>query len=61
LGGAHTDAKATAASLQTVLLKHLAQLLEMSVEDRLKKRYEKFRAFGHFNENKRKVAEKAVA
>src|ERR1035438_7253112 len=33
LGGAHTDAKATAADLQTVLLKHLTQLLAMSVED----------------------------
>src|SRR5580765_5595345 len=52
LGGAHTDAKATAASLQTVLLKHLAQLLEMSVEDRLKKRYEKFRRLGVFSEGK---------
>jgi len=61
LGGAHTDAKATATNLQIVLLKHLTQLLEMPVEDRLKKRYEKFRAFGHFNENTRAPAEKAVA
>jgi acetyl-CoA carboxylase carboxyl transferase subunit alpha len=58
LGGAHTDAKATAASLQTVLLKHLTQLLAMSVEDRLKKRYDKFRAFGHFDENKPEAAAK---
>jgi acetyl-CoA carboxylase carboxyl transferase subunit alpha len=58
LGGAHTDAKATAANLQTVLLKHLTHLLEMSVEDRLKKRYEKFRAFGHFDENKPEAAAK---
>jgi acetyl-CoA carboxylase carboxyl transferase subunit alpha len=58
LGGAHTDAKATAASLQTVLLKHLTQLLAMFVEDRLKRRYEKFRAFGHFNENKPEAAAK---
>src|SRR5438046_2709251 len=52
LGGAHTDAKTTAANLKGVLEKHLSELLKMSEEERLKKRYAKFRAFGHFQEKK---------
>jgi len=32
------------------LLRHLEELLKMTAEDRLKKRYEKFRACGHFLE-----------
>jgi acetyl-CoA carboxylase carboxyl transferase subunit alpha len=59
LGGAHTNAETTAASLKDCLLKHLEQLLQMSAPERLKKRYAKFRAFGHFNENK--PAEKVEA
>ena len=50
LGGAHNDAVATAANLKTVLLKHLAELNAMTVADRLKQRYAKFRAHGHFIE-----------
>jgi len=50
LGGAHTDADTSSASLKTHLLKHLEELLEMSTEERLKGRYAKFRAFGHFEE-----------
>jgi len=50
LGGAHTDAKTTAASLQSAILKELEILSAMSVPARLKGRYDKFRAFGHFNE-----------
>jgi len=50
LRGAHTDADQTAASLKTHLLKHLEELIKMSAADRLKGRYEKFRAFGHFEE-----------
>jgi acetyl-CoA carboxylase carboxyl transferase subunit alpha len=57
LGGAHTDTSTAAASLKSCLLKHLAELLGMSAEERLKKRYEKFRAFGHFDENKQEVEE----
>lgn len=52
LGGAHTDTKATAATLKQHLLRHLAELNQMSAADRLKDRYEKFRRFGHFNEPK---------
>jgi len=51
LGGAHTDMKATAATLQACLLKELEVLSALSIADRLKGRYDKFRAFGHFNES----------
>jgi acetyl-CoA carboxylase carboxyl transferase subunit alpha len=50
LGGAHTDMAGTAANLKTHLLKHLEEILALSVAERLKKRYEKFRAHGHFTE-----------
>jgi acetyl-CoA carboxylase carboxyl transferase subunit alpha len=50
LGGAHTDLETTAASLKEHLLRHLEELLKMSAADRLKGRYDKFRAFGHFEE-----------
>jgi len=50
LGGAHTNPPAAAASLKGALVRHLDELLAMSGADRLKKRYEKFRAHGHFLE-----------
>ncbi len=50
LGGAHTDAAGTASNLKTHLLKHLEEIMALSVPERLKKRYEKFRAHGHFIE-----------
>jgi len=37
LGGAHTDPGTTAQNLQTLLIKHLEDLLKMSVPDRLKR------------------------
>ena len=40
----------TALNLKTHLLKHLEQILALPVAERLKKRYEKFRAHGHFIE-----------
>jgi len=52
LGGAHTDPDATAATLKSVLLKHLEQLLALAPAERLKQRYDKFRNFGHFLEKK---------
>jgi acetyl-CoA carboxylase carboxyl transferase subunit alpha len=52
LGGAHTDPDATAQALKNVLLKHLEELLALPVADRLKRRYTKFRNFGHFFEKK---------
>src|ERR1035437_9580273 len=51
LGGAHNDTAEAAANLKTHLLKHLGELAAMPVAGRLKKRYEKFRAHGHYTEN----------
>ena len=50
LGGAHTDPAEIAATLKTHLVKHLEEILALPVPERLKKRYEKFRAHGHFTE-----------
>ena len=50
LGGAHTNPTTIAATLKTHLLKHLEEILALPVPERLKKRYEKFRAHGHFTE-----------
>jgi len=57
LGGAHTDTVGTALNLKTHLLKHLEQILALPVAERLKKRYEKFRAHGHFIEKAVDTAE----
>lgn len=48
LGGAHNDAATTAETLKQHLLKNLEQLQKLTDVDRLKQRYEKFRAFGHY-------------
>ena len=50
LGGAHTDPAAIAATLKTHLIKHLEEVLALPVPERLKQRYQKFRAHGHFVE-----------
>src|SRR5712675_44472 len=50
LGGAHNDLNATAESLKQCLVRHLAELQAQSSTDRLKLRYKKFRAHGHFVE-----------
>jgi acetyl-CoA carboxylase carboxyl transferase subunit alpha len=50
LGGAHTDPGKTAAALKEHLLRHLEELIKIPIPDRLKGRYEKYRAFGHFEE-----------
>src|SRR5216117_925551 len=44
LGGAHNDPSATAQTLKRHLLKHLKQLQKLTPEERLKARYNKFRA-----------------
>ena len=56
LGGAHTDHVTAASNLKTHLIKHLEQILALPVAERLKLRYGKFRAHGHFIE---KVDEEA--
>jgi acetyl-CoA carboxylase carboxyl transferase subunit alpha len=50
LGGAHNDLTTTATTVQKHLLKHLAQLDALSVSERLRQRYGKYRHFGHFHE-----------
>jgi len=57
IGGAHMDAVGTAATLKTHLLKHLEEILALPVAERLKRRYEKFRAHGHFVEQAADKAE----
>ena len=61
LGGAHNDYAAIVATLKTHLLKHLNKLQKLSVEERLKQRYEKYRAHGHFVEKQTAVAAEAAA
>ncbi|HEU5124969.1 MAG TPA: acetyl-CoA carboxylase carboxyltransferase subunit alpha [Verrucomicrobiae bacterium] len=57
LGGAHTDPDKTAENLQQHLLKQLEELLQLPAPERLKQRYEKYRAFGHFLEKSEAAAE----
>ena len=49
-GGAHNDPAATAATLKASLLRNLEELKKLSGPDRLKMRYDKFRAHGRFTE-----------
>jgi acetyl-CoA carboxylase carboxyl transferase subunit alpha len=58
LRGAHSDRDLAAATLRDHLLKHLKQVQALPVPERLKQRYAKFRAFGHFVEKQPVVAEK---
>ncbi len=50
IGGAHNDPAAIAKTLKQHLLKHLTEVLALPPAERLKQRYEKFRAHGHFLE-----------
>ena len=59
LGGAHNDPAVIGETLKTHLLKHLNELVALPVAGRLKKRYEKYRAHGHFLEKIPTPAEKA--
>ncbi len=56
LGGAHNDPKTTADSLKKHLLTNLETLQQLSTEERLKQRYAKFRAHGHFTEKQKAAA-----
>jgi len=56
LGGAHNDPKATADTLKQQLLKNLETLKQLSTGERLKVRYAKFRAHGHFTEKQKAAA-----
>src|SRR6184192_86743 len=50
LGGAHNDPAAIAQTLKQHLLKHLKQLHKLSTAERLKRRYDKYRSYGHYLE-----------
>jgi acetyl-CoA carboxylase carboxyl transferase subunit alpha len=54
LGGAHHDHETTAQELKKHLLQNLEQLRKLSASERLKSRYEKFRAHGQFLEKEKK-------
>jgi acetyl-CoA carboxylase carboxyl transferase subunit alpha len=56
LGGAHNDTEATAASVRKSLVKQLEDLRKLSAPERLRLRYEKYRAFGHFVEKQASAA-----
>ena len=58
LGGAHVDYDTTAKTLQTNLIRHLEEVSALPVAERLKKRYAKFRAHGHFVEKPEVVENK---
>ena len=46
IGGAHTDHDAAAAFIDQVLTRELAEVSALSVDERLQKRYDKFRSMG---------------
>lgn len=48
-GGAHQDPATAAAHLKSSLLRHLSDLLALPTPERLRLRYAKFRAMGHFS------------
>ncbi len=50
LGGAHNDPPMMAEILKQNLLRHLVEVEALSTSDRLRARYAKFRAFGHYCE-----------
>ena len=56
LGGAHQDHAVTAESLQQILTRNLEEVLALPVDERLRTRYAKFRAFGRFTEPQPAVA-----
>jgi acetyl-CoA carboxylase carboxyl transferase subunit alpha len=61
LGGAHNNAPAAADVLKRHLLKHLEELLALPAADRLKRRYAKFRGFGHFTQAQAGAVENTTA
>jgi acetyl-CoA carboxylase carboxyl transferase subunit alpha len=54
LGGAHNDLTEMAANLKTALLNNLEEQKKIAATDRLKIRYQKYRAYGRFLEKKEK-------
>ncbi|NOQ50850.1 MAG: acetyl-CoA carboxylase carboxyltransferase subunit alpha [Desulfuromonadaceae bacterium] len=52
VGGAHQDHKLAAASVKKALLKHLAELEELSAEELIEQRYQRFRAMSEIEKPK---------
>ncbi len=50
LGGGHRDFQMIADNLKEVLLRHLAELKQHSIDDLLEKRYQRIMDFGVFEE-----------
>ncbi|MCX8109234.1 MAG: acetyl-CoA carboxylase carboxyltransferase subunit alpha [Verrucomicrobiae bacterium] len=50
LGGAHNDPQIAAETLKVYLLKHLHEVQAMSAEERLAKRYQRYRSCGYYQE-----------
>jgi acetyl-CoA carboxylase carboxyl transferase subunit alpha len=61
LGGAHNDSNQMALTLKSALLKNLEAVQKLSVSKRLKTRYQKYKAYGHFHEGSNGAPAKAVA
>jgi len=61
LGGAHTNHEVMADTVRGYLVKHLEELLKIAPAERLKRRYQKFRAYGHFQEKDSVELEKVEA
>jgi acetyl-CoA carboxylase carboxyl transferase subunit alpha len=57
LGGAHNNLQAVAETLKATLIANLDDLKKHSGSQRLKSRYEKYRAYGHVLETQQKAAE----
>jgi acetyl-CoA carboxylase carboxyl transferase subunit alpha len=55
LGGAHNDVPAMAETLKAILTTHLDDLKKHSGSERLKLRYQKYRAYGRFVETQQKT------
>ena len=51
LGGAHHDHQLAASTVKEYLLKHLAELDELSPEELIEQRYQRFRAMDEFEED----------
>ncbi|MCD6340043.1 MAG: acetyl-CoA carboxylase carboxyltransferase subunit alpha [Verrucomicrobia bacterium] len=56
LGGAHNDPDAAAARLKEALMRRLEEVSRLAPEERLRRRYNKFRAFGRWQEPKQTEA-----
>jgi acetyl-CoA carboxylase carboxyl transferase subunit alpha len=57
MGGAHNDPAEMAQTMKKRLLRNLEDLKKHSGSDRLKQRYQKYRAYGHVQENGNGVPE----